>query len=400
MPLLKKSPKFKMRNCLTLLSIVTLVVSSFNLDEENPYSVLKRVKENYDNHTSISYKMIYRRKSFSRDDTLRWDAACKLVRDKNDTVFGGRIWFLTSDSFERYYDLNNLYLVDHKGKKITEFKAHLGQTGPITGNAAGDVIKVNFQNTSKLLMSIGDSLNKTSMISNPDYYIVSILYPEIEKFTERKLMVWVKKNENIIERITYQAKYQGNYQYNEWNLSRIEFDNVSVEKLDNSLFSFNKLYESEQYIPLSEKDYITLSNGTSAPLLKGINSQTGKRFSLDAYIGNFVILDFSYMSCMPCVKAIPHLVKIQREHKGLHVFAINSNDNNENGRKRIPNFIKFNEINYDMILTSRASDSIYNVKAYPTLYAIDKYGKVVYSQVGFSDALTDSLEKIIGKYHK
>jgi hypothetical protein len=40
-------------------------------------------------------------------------------------------------------------------------------------------------------------------------------------------------------------------------------------------------------------------------------------------------------------------------------------------------------------------DSLYNVNAYPTLYLIDKEGKIIHSQLGFSEEMKANLEEII-----
>lgn len=100
------------------------------------------------------------------------------------------------------------------------------------------------------------------------------------------------------------------------------------------------------------------------------------------------------------LKAIPYLVQIQNEYKNKNVvvLAINSKDTDVNGKKRLPDFISKNSINYPVILTTYKTDSLYNVKAYPTLYAIDRKGEIIYSHLGFIDGLDDSLKTIINKH--
>lgn len=102
---------------------------------------------------------------------------------------------------------------------------------------------------------------------------------------------------------------------------------------------------------------------------------------------------------MPCVKAITHLIQIQKEYgnKNVVVLAINSKDCNEKSKKRLPAFIDKNLINYPEILTSYKTDSTYIVKVYPTLCAIDKRGKVIFSQLGYSARLADTLKILINR---
>ena len=393
-----------MRCLLFILVLVTFIHTGYTDDKkETAQTVLIKVKQNYDKHSSITYKINYRQKFFDGDDTLKWNATCKLIRDTTDTLFRGRIWFLTTDSFERYYDLNNIYLIDHTKKKITEYKAHQNQTSVITGNTAGMVIKINFLNTGKLLSDLKDTSNKVILLSeemgDKDHFVISIKYADDESFTQQQRTVWIRKNDFVINKITYKVKYQGDYQYNEWILSDIVFDNVTGSELNNSLNSYSKSYLSVQYIPQSEKDFKLIQAGTIAPSFSGINFQSGKEISLKDYERKFIILDFSYMSCMPCIQSIPHLIQIQNEYgnKNLAVLAINSKDIDQKSKKRLPGFISKHSINYPVILTTHKTDSTYNVKAYPTLYMIDKKGKIIFSQIGFSEKLIDTLKSIINK---
>jgi len=361
-----------------------------------------KVKDNYDKRSSVTYKINYRHKFFDEDDTLQWDATCKLIRETTDTLFGGQIWFLTTDGFERYYDLSNIYLIDHSKKKITEYRAHEHQTFIITGNTAGSVIKINFLRTDKLLSDLKDTANKATLSADSEHFIVTIKYADKDDISEMERNLWIRKDYFVIDKLTFKVKFQGDYQYSEWNLSEIEFDKISTTDLEKSVNSYNKSYTVEQYVPLSEKDYATLPAGISAPYFRGTNFQNGNEISLNDYKGKFVILDFFYMSCMPCIKAIPHLVKLQNEYgnKNVVVLAVDSKDREEKSKKRLYEFITKNSVNYPIILTTYKTDSLYNVKAYPTLYAIDKKGKIVYSQIGFSEELGDTLKKIIDRQMK
>lgn len=388
-----------MRQFLTTFTTAILLLAGFSDKQEAVQTVLTKVKNNYDKHSSIIYKINYKQKFFDGGDTLQWNGTCKLVRDTTDTIFGGHICFRTYDSIERYYDLTNIYLIDHSKKQITEFKAHENQTGVITGNTAGSIIKTNFIYTDKLLSDFKDTTAKTSLLSDNNHFIVTIKYANEEPFSEKERNVWIRKNDFVIEKITYKVKFQGNYQYNEWNLSDIEFDNVKIDELDKSIKNLSQSYKVEQYLTLNENDFAPLKNGIAAPVFSGTDFKEGKEISSTDYKGKFIILDFSYMSCMPCIKAIPHLIQIQEEYgnKNVVVLAINSKDGNEKSKKRLPAFIDKNLINYPVILTSYKTDSAYNVKVYPTLYTIDKRGKVIFSQLGYSDRLADTLKNLINR---
>lgn len=381
--------------------LATILIFCCNQEKETVQSVTRKVKDAYDKHTSMSYKIHYRQKYFSDNDTIVVDASCKLIRELSDTLFSARVWFSTTDSIEKYYDLNTIYVVEHSAKKITKYKAHEQQEFAIKGNTAGQVINVLFSDPQTLPDIVNDSANTATLISDsvPDHFIVSIAYPDDGTFSKMKKNIWVRKNDFVIDKITYNVQYQGNWQYNEWNLSGIEFDNVKAEELDNSIKKISGLYSTEEYIPPTAEDFALLKNGLQAPEFSGVNFQTGAAVTLKDFKNKLLILDFSYMSCMPCIKAIPHLVAIVERfgQKNVAVLAMNSKDGDEKGKQKLPEFISKNKMNYPVVLTSPGTDSAYNVKAYPGLYLIDKKGKILFSQLGFAENLGDTLTKIISQ---
>jgi hypothetical protein len=48
-----------------------------------------------------------------------------------------------------------------------------------------------------------------------------------------------------------------------------------------------------------------------------------------------------------------------------------------------------------MVMTNRTVDSLYQTKVYPTFYLIDKQGKIIHSNLGFSTRAADTLRAII-----
>ena len=163
----------------------------------------------------------------------------------------------------------------------------------------------------------------------------------------------------------------------------------------------NKLsaYTLKQYVPRPPDYYNLLDSGTIAPAFTGMDFQTGKPFTSSQFKGKVTVLDFWYMDCPWCIKAMPDLEKIYTEYKskGLAVLGINSHDTTAKAKKRLPVFVSINKMNYDAVLTSRKTDSLFKVKEYPTLYIIDKKGKVAFTAIGYSNHLDSLLNVVIPK---
>ncbi len=95
-----------------------------------------------------------------------------------------------------------------------------------------------------------------------------------------------------------------------------------------------------------------------------------------------VLLDFWYLSCLPCLRSIPHLINLQEKYKdNLVILGINDVDHSE----MITKFFTAKEANYlstfktDINFTKNAE-----IYAAPTLVLINKQGKVLESFNGWN----------------
>jgi peroxiredoxin len=144
---------------------------------------------------------------------------------------------------------------------------------------------------------------------------------------------------------------------------------------------------------LEAKKLPLLSSGISAPVW-ALTSINNKKISLKDYKGKVVLVDFFYRSCYPCLKALPVMQSLNEKYKnkGLAVIGIDPVDkaNSDIGR-----FILHHGITYDVLLDQNEVAKQYNVSFYPTLYLIDKAGKIIYADSGFDEKLKDKLENLI-----
>lgn len=380
------------------LIIVGATACIYNPPKETAKTVLIKAKKTYEQHTSLSYKIDYRIKFLDEDDTVKVKADCKLIRQSKDTIFNGYVWYKTYDTVERYYDLHNIYLVEHNAKKITEFNTRGNRKRPIVGNVAGDVIDIYFLTPQKLLSVFEDTSTAVVMLpSTQTHYVVQFKIHDEEGFTDMNKTLWVRKKNFLIDKITFQAKFQENYQYSEWNLQDMQFDKVTVSELNETFKSFVRRYSYEMDKPRKDEVRKRLADGTSAPDFNGRNFGDNKKVSLTDYKGKITVLDFFYIACMPCLKAVPMLAKIRTEFsdKEVAILGMNSFDIEQIRRKRLSDFVKTNGVNYPVILTERTTDNLYSVQGYPTLYVVDASGKIIFSDEGFSEHLYDTLKAVL-----
>lgn len=137
-----------------------------------------------------------------------------------------------------------------------------------------------------------------------------------------------------------------------------------------------------------EKEFRKFEIGDKIPKLTENLFNGGK---IDNSIFNqnkITIIDFWGTWCGPCIKAIPNLVKINQKYRGkINILSIaNEND---------LNFIKFADFisKYKMdwlhirLIESQKENSIITemgINSYPTIYVVDKEGKILFKEVGNS----------------
>jgi peroxiredoxin len=122
----------------------------------------------------------------------------------------------------------------------------------------------------------------------------------------------------------------------------------------------------------------------------------GQEFrSADVRTG-ILLLDFWYLSCAPCVKAMPGIEKLYQKYgqKGLTVLGINPADKKT---ATLKTFLQNKNIHYNSLLdTNYSLTNTLGIGAFPTLLLVDaRTRKVLYASEGWSEQKIDKLSKII-----
>lgn len=191
--------------------------------------------------------------------------------------------------------------------------------------------------------------------------------------------------------------------------------NIKLNRIDeNAAFHENRFEFSEKntgihlrYKSLSalEKQWIeqersqsTFAYGSEALDFK-VEDVFSKPFELKANKGKIVIMAFFYNSCSPCVPVLNDLQKIynQYKEKGVEIVALNPVDS-KLGDAQMQSFVKERNITYHVAQIPRNTvEEMYLVRYFPTIFIIDKKGRVVYSHQGYNTLFKDKISDIIDK---
>lgn len=380
---------------------VTFLIFCFQLFGQSPENnqLINDVIKKYKSHTSISYDIAYKIKYFDGEIPLYINSKVDILKSKTDSIFKGTFAYNRQDSLNnliKYYKPEKLYIIDLNKQLVTTFNAAENQTFPVTGSMDGSVLETYFLNIERFQQKLNNTENKTNYLDTSDFLKITISYPDDEDFHDCEESIYISKTNKTITKRTYQAKYKDQIQKNHWLISNIVFDRLKTTDFENRVGKYLKKFKTEEYKPLTEADYKLLENGTIAPKL------TGKLFPeydklVEVNNNKTMILDFWYTSCMPCIKTIPHLNKLKEKYNGkIDIIGINPVENQEKHKAKITDFLKQTPMDYPILIVEEIPEA-YNIRAYPTLYVLDKNGKVRFSQIGLSDTIYEVLDVILNE---
>ncbi len=142
------------------------------------------------------------------------------------------------------------------------------------------------------------------------------------------------------------------------------------------------------------------SDGTLAPTVK-MEKYGGGTMSLSDLHGKVVMLDFWATWCPPCQAEMPYLVKLAKEYesKGL-VFVAASRDEMPDAPMFVQEYVvsRMPELGPYVVYAPDEVAALFQVTALPTLYFLDREGRVVDAQRGAlsEDALRRRIEQALG----
>ena len=123
----------------------------------------------------------------------------------------------------------------------------------------------------------------------------------------------------------------------------------------------------------------------------------GRPTTLSDYRGKVVVLDFWATWCPHCRKAMPAMQRLRDTYgsRGVEVFGVNCRDR---GDVDAAAFVAQRGFTYPVLVDGNKIAPQYRVRGIPAFFVIDREGRLVHSQSGFSAEGEARLAQVIEQY--
>ena len=366
------------------------------------------------------YEMTRKKRWLSHNDTTVDRYICDFRKLPDDTIYGKAFNYFEEpwDSDKGTWDSEYLYHYLYTGNEYVSFGDSTG-TLMLSDLWAADIIRGRHNrqffsplanNSSYPLRDEGGladstysyTLSETQLDKKP-CYLVDILGPVDDEPDSIFGMQTIRYEINLwIDKKDYQplqyaiafdvVEFQDTmYQYEEFKL--LDFRPVADEsKL--TLESIPAEVTLKDYEPYKEPD--PLPEGSLAPDWS-LPTLTGDTIRLADLKGKVVLLDFFYKSCAPCCAAMPVLQSLHEKYKDKGFMMIGIDPIDDPVEDEMADFLTKRDITYTILFAERELSNTYCIAGYPTLYFLDREGKIVKMHIGFGKGMEEELEEDLVK---
>lgn len=347
----------------------------------------------------FEYDASFKMKFFDNADTTDfYSRHCRVLKKQEDTIlkyhallsYGGTDIGYTGEQFfmsnkkenwlkrEPAADLGRNYIRNNIGLNFVP--NFIYSTDPLNSwiKAAIDIIKL-----------------EDSRIAGKNCYVIKFIFKADEDITRSERYLYIDKQTFLPVRMQGYAEYKGIQQeYQELVIKNL----VGIrDKKATIRYNFTPGPEPEPFDAARKKtEQPLLNTGTEVPPITGryIDNKPFQPGELSDK--KLVLLDFWYLACPPCLKAIPELADLQKEYsfKGLQILGLNSTDTSANKIAEIKKFMPVLNMNYPVVLVSKETEQAFRVTVWPTVYLVEN-GKIIYAGKGYDETEFKKLRSII-----
>ncbi len=214
---------------------------------------------------------------------------------------------------------------------------------------------------------------------------------------KREMNFWISRVDKIPLQLTTK------YDITRFGDTGVQFQKLILNNYKLSSGVENKIQFGVAQVPQNYKGKVAdiskkvqlLPNHSQAPDWT-LASLRGGDLRLTDLKGKLVLIDFFFKACHPCKLAMPGLQNLYEKYssRGLEIVGIDPVD--IENPEELTGFLQKMGVSYTVLLDKlRTTTDQYNVMGFPTLYLIDRSGKILFSNVGWTEEEEKALEEII-----
>lgn len=171
---------------------------------------------------------------------------------------------------------------------------------------------------------------------------------------------------------------------------------VSIDTSDIKEYNLSEFLSGTLEKEVDKNSFETLKIGIMAPSFSATDVRNGRSVSPAGLRGKVVLLDFWYISCMPCRILIPKIQQLQKKFKNENVAVIGINVK-DSSTTEIMKFLNERKILFPQYYKPGAMATRYKLQAFPTTMIIGKDGRVKHVEIGEGEDTVQKLEQVIRK---
>ena len=236
---------------------------------------------------------------------------------------------------------------------------------------------------------IGNLLNEFDKITYSLHLQISKKESQNSSADSLKKLLSVNKESRNNSILNFIGKHSRSY-ISFWLLSEMISREKNKNQYTNLLYSFNNsIKNTYSWITLNNKLGISklLSSGNTFPSIQLVNT-IKKRIDLKECYRNrkYILLNFWFSYCSPCLKEAPHLKDIYRRYNSNGFELINiSVDTNDNYNNMI-DIIKKYGMDWQQLWDENGLESkIYSINSFPSNFLLDSDGKILNKNISADD---------------
>ncbi|MBS1914523.1 MAG: TlpA family protein disulfide reductase [Bacteroidetes bacterium] len=392
----------KLRIALVFAFATTLVVPEVRCAwQPDATDIIRRCDSACMATASVQYNATF---TYVRRDTLRYTGPVWVARMKEDTAVGARVRYVLNGDitgcdghtfYTRYDRLHRLWM-DTNANASYRFKRNMSVElvmRPFTGNWTLRQLMAR--------MLTVELVGRVSAAGIDCYRLRAVALDDCGDPTDTSF--WDIGTRDLLPRHYLETlRISGEMHRMELTITDVAADVALHPDIfapsapDGYAIAYEPVPPLPSSAPEHEPERELLRDGTTAPEWL-LPTGDGHVHSLSDMRGGIVVLDFWYIRCGWCLKAMPALEQLHLKYAARGVSFLGMDPVDKPGED--PNgFLRSRGVTYPTMIGTRRVAAQYHISMFPTLYVIGRDGTVLYSEEGYTEGMEERLSALLDEY--